>query len=464
MTDTIWPPSFENIRESKYIVLIQSLRGAIRSGELEVGFKLPPVRELAWQLGITPGTVARAYKLAVEEGLVETTVGRGTFVSAGGRAEPVVEESLVAVYQDTDLNFRGVKLPDVGQDASVRRIMRQLGGEIGESYVDCPTPQRDLAARQAVVDWIGPDRVGRLTADDIVLGLGAQHSVIMTLQACLYGPNPVILTEELGYPGIRHAARLLRAQVVGVKMDQDGMRPDLLEEALRTHGGQVLVTVAETHSPTTIRATGSRRQQIADLARQYQLQIIEDDCYSITRPDHPTYRAIIPERSWYVSSLTKSVSAALRFGYVACATGQAAVARQVSQSSFYGLPVPVLDICTELLNSGEAERLRRLTTAHTEELVKRAVNILGKWDIRWRKDVPFLWLRLPQGWRGSTFTAACAAEKIGIKSADEFALSDGQAPNAVRIGLNPQLSDADFERALRRISEMLENPPVSVDI
>ena len=140
------------------------------------------------------------------------------------------------------------------------------------------------------------------------------------------------------------------------------------------------------------------------------------------------------------------------------------MARQVSQSSFYGLPVPVLDICTELLNSGEAERLRRLTTAHTEELVKRAVNILGKWDIRWRKDVPFLWLRLPQGWRGSTFTAACAAEKIGIKSADEFALSDGQAPNAVRIGLNPQLSDADFERALRRISEMLENPPVSVDI
>ena len=96
MTDTISPPDFANISESKYIVLIQSLRAAVRSGELSVGFKLPPVRELAWQLGITPGTVARAYKMAVAEGLVETTVGRGTFVSEGERAEPVVEESLSA--------------------------------------------------------------------------------------------------------------------------------------------------------------------------------------------------------------------------------------------------------------------------------------------------------------------------------------------------------------------------------
>ena len=465
MTDTIWPPDFTDIRESKYIVLIQSLRTAIRSGELAIGCKLPPVRELAWQLGITPGTVARAYKLAVAEGLVETTVGRGTFVSCVEQSEPLVEESLVSVYQEgSDLNFRGVKVPDVGQDAAIRQIMRRLGGEIGHDYVDCPTPDRDKAARKAVVDWIGPDRVGRLSADDIVLGLGAQHSVIMTLQACLHGANPVILTEDLGYPGIRHAARLLRAQVIGVKMDQDGMRPDQLEEMLRQHGGQVLLTVAETHSPTTIRASESRRQEIADIARRYQLQIIEDDCYCVCRTDRPTYRAIVPDRAWYVSSLTKSVSAALRFGYVACATGKASVARQVAQSSFYGLPTPVLDVCTELLTSGEAERIRRLTSSRTEELVKLAVNILGKWDIRWRKEVPFLWLRLPQGWRGSTFAAACAAEKIGIKSADEFALADGTAPNAVRIGINPQLSERDFESALRKMSEMLENPPVSVDV
>ena len=57
MTDTIWLPDLQETRESKYIVLIQSLRDAVRSGKLECGARLPPVRDLAWKLGITPGTI-----------------------------------------------------------------------------------------------------------------------------------------------------------------------------------------------------------------------------------------------------------------------------------------------------------------------------------------------------------------------------------------------------------------------
>jgi DNA-binding transcriptional MocR family regulator len=411
---------------------------------------------LAWQLGITPGTVARAYKMAVAEGLVETTVGRGTFVSGQAPTEPTVPESLVAVYQGDDLNFRGVKLPDVGQEASIRRIMRDLGAQSHAPYAQCTTPEHELAARHALVDWLSATSLGRLSADDIVLGLGAQHSVLMVLQTCLYGPNPVILTEELGYPGTRHASKLLRADLVGVRMDQYGMRPDSLVEKLRKHGGQVLLTVGGTHSPTTIQTTESRRAEIADIARQYQLQVIEDDCYGMGAAEGPRYRALLPERGWYVSSLTKTVSAALRFGFVACPKGKGDIARGVAQSSFYGLPVPILDLCAELLSSGEAGRLQRLVISKTEDYVKLAVNILGKWDISWRRNVPFIWLRLPRGWRGSTFLAACAAEGIGVKSADEFALADGQAPNAVRIAINPTLSQKDLERGLQRISEILE--------
>ena len=86
--DTNWPPDLSSASGSKYIVLLQSLRAAIRSGTLPAQHRLPPVRELAWQLGITPGTVARAYKLANDEGLLDTAVGRGTFV-AGGADRPI---------------------------------------------------------------------------------------------------------------------------------------------------------------------------------------------------------------------------------------------------------------------------------------------------------------------------------------------------------------------------------------
>lgn len=463
MTDTKWPPDLASGSDAKYIVLIQSLRAAIRSGVLERGYKLPPVRELAWQMGITPGTVARAYKMAAEEGLVETGVGRGTFVT-GGLVTEAPEYPLLHAPQANMMDFRAVRVPDVGQGQIIRRIMGELARGSAHDLLDCPTSQTDYAARVGVAQWVGPDRAGRIGAEDVVLGLGAQNSVIMALQAVLHGTTPVILTEALCYPGVRHAARLLRAQVIGVEMDHEGLRPDHLEDTLRRHGCQVLLTAAEVHSPTTIRTSLARRQEIAGLARQYQLQIIEDDCHCLTRPTDPAYRAICPERTWYVSSLTKTISAGLRFGYAVAPQGQAALARQVAQSSFYGLPQPIIDIGTALLRSGEAERIRAEVEQAVEARVRFAVNMLGPWEVTWRPDAPFLWLRLPQGWRGSTFARACEAEGIRIKSADEFSLPDGQAPNAVRIALNAHMPQDDYETALRTMSTMLGTPPVNVDL
>ncbi|MEM6481000.1 MAG: PLP-dependent aminotransferase family protein [Pseudomonadota bacterium] len=468
MTDTIWLPDLSDSVRSKYIVLIQSIRDAVRSGKLSAGSKLPPVRELAWDLGITPGTVARAYKMAAEEGLVETTVGRGTFVS-GTFAPPQQDAEIAAApliphEPDGTIDFRGVHVPDVGQDEAIRAIMGDLSRGGGHDYLDYPTDSTDYAARVAVAHWIGNERAGRIRAEDVVLGLGAQKSCISALQAVLHGATPIILTESLCYPGVRHAARLLRARLIGVEMDDQGLRPDRLEEVLRQHGGQVLLTSAETHSPTTTCTSPERRQQIALLARKYQLQIIEDDCHTITRPEFPAYRALCPERAWFISSLSKTVSASLRFGYSIAPEGQGLHARQVAQSTYYGLPQITVDIGAALLRSGGAEQFRRAVQERVAKRVQLAVNRLGQWEINWRVDAPFLWLKLPQGWRGSTFARACETKGIRVKPADEFALADGQAPNAVRLSLDSNLGVGDFELALQTMSGLLSAPPLNVDI
>lgn len=458
MIDTIWPPSFEEKADPKYIVLIQSLRGAILSGTLPVGEKLLPVREMAWQLGITPGTVARVYKMAVEEGLLETTVGRGTFVADRGPKPVLAPEPLVSISQSGDIDLRAVRVPDVGQDRIIRGIMAEIGAGAGSGYLNCPDHSSDLLARQAVVNWIGPTLAGRLSADDVVLTMGAQNAQMIALQSCLHGANPVVLTEAVTFPGVRHAARLLRADVVGVEMDGEGMRPDRLEEALRKHGGQVLVTSASAHSPTTIHAPLARRQEIADLARRYNLQIIEDDCYAISEPETPSYRALAADRVWYLGSITKAVSSSLRFGYLVPPEGRAQMARHVAQSNFYGVPQPMQDICAELIQSGQAAAIRENVLKSIAARVELAVNVLGSWNIRWRRDLPFIWLKLPQGWRGSTFVRACDAEGIRIKSADEYTLSDGQAPNAARIALAPNVPEGDLRAALETMSDLLANP------
>ena len=71
VTDTTWHPDLSQFPGPKYLALTRALREAIRAGELPPGAQLPTVRDLAWDLHVTPGTVSRAYQLATQEGLLQ---------------------------------------------------------------------------------------------------------------------------------------------------------------------------------------------------------------------------------------------------------------------------------------------------------------------------------------------------------------------------------------------------------
>jgi len=176
VSDTKWQPDLSDAGKSKYKALAQAIREGIVSGQLAGGSKLPPVRDLAYQLGITPGTVARAYTLLTDEGRLIAGVGRGTFVAE-----------------------------------------RKTVGET------------DLAARQACREMLMTAPIGSFTVDDVITSHGGQHAIVMILQTILHGPAPVVAVDELSYGGFRSAAMLSRAQVVGVPSDADGPLPAALE-------------------------------------------------------------------------------------------------------------------------------------------------------------------------------------------------------------------------------------------
>lgn len=461
--DTIWRPDLSTAGKSKYKALAQAIRDGIASGALVAGSKLPTVRDLAYKVGVTPGTVARAYNLLTDEGRLIAEVGRGTFVAGAARREQPLDAPLVHLVDESTADFRSSRVPDVGQGVLIDDALIRLGQSHRRRHINYPTPITDIEAREAIVEWVGQARAGTIDAHHVVLGNGAQNCVILTLQAELHGAHPVILTEELAYPGVRHAARLLRAQLVGVAMDDEGIIPQALAEAYRTHGGQVLLTSAEVHSPTTTKTSLARKKEIAALAERFGLTIIEDDCHSIAPTDVPAYRAILPKQSYFISSLTKGVSGALRFGYAVTPVQRYKELRQVAQSSFHGIAQPMLDMCADLLSSGDAARIRSKVIDHTAERVRLAINRLGGWDVLWREDAPFLWLRLPQGWRASSFTVACARQGISIRPADEFALANCKAPNAVRLAVTTCVSEPRYLAALDDMNDLLANPDVRME-
>ena len=463
MTDTRWAPDLAQHAGPKYLSLVRALRDAVRGGELLPGVQLPTVRDLAWRIGVTPGTVARAYQIATQEGLVEAAVGRGTFVATRSRrlgpTEPLYNQPLTDPNGAGVIDLRSPHLPDVGQTSALARAMFKAAEAVGRHYLEYPGLRRDRYCREAALEWFSCCRLGPIDADDLVLSHGGQNGINIVLQCCLRGDRPVVLAEELAYPGFRHAARLNRAELVPIKLDDEGMVPEALDAACRRHGGQVVCITTEAQNPTTARMGLQRRAEIVAVARAHDLQILEDDCYTAPSSGLPSLRELAPERCWHVSSLSKTISAGMRFGVVVCPVGMGEAGRLAAQHSYFGLARPVTDIITELLRSGEAMALRQSAQEVMTRRQQIALETLAGHDVAWQPGLSFLWLRLPVGWRASTFTRMAEAEGILLRSADEYALVDGHAPSAVRIAIAGGVNEERFSAAIERLACLLDNPP-----
>src|SRR5690554_1162318 len=87
---TKWLPDLAGRTGPRYQAIADAIIEAVGGGALAPGDRLPPQRELAWRLGVTVGTVSRAYMLAEERGVLSAEVGRGTFVRARGAANETI--------------------------------------------------------------------------------------------------------------------------------------------------------------------------------------------------------------------------------------------------------------------------------------------------------------------------------------------------------------------------------------
>ncbi|WP_323764296.1 PLP-dependent aminotransferase family protein [Marinovum sp.] len=464
--DTISIGDISGMPGPKYRAVAELIQAAISDGRLTPGDKLPPVRDLAWELKITPGTVARAYSVLTDKGVLHAEVGRGTFVAgqeAPARPEPRLhirnpprETGIVSLFSP--------HLPDVGQVGAIRRALREVAESEATDLLNYPSARASDSARQAAARWLSTAQLGPVDPEQLVFTHGGQNAVSLVMQCVLRGRRPVILVEELSYPGFRRAAELLRAEVVPVPMDAQGIIPEELDRLARTHAAQLLCTSPEVQSPTCLHTPLARREAIAEVARARGFQILEDDCYRLAEARQPGYRMLLPEQTWYIASISKQLTPALRVGFAVAPRDSAAALRRAAEYGFFGLSTPLAETIGVLLGAPSADRLAADVRAEVGRYIRAGVNALGSYDLTWNADVPFFWLRLPEGWRVSAFCQAAEAQGLKIRSAEDFAMREARVPHAVRISINAEVSLAAFEDAMLRLRRLLDNPPQNIGV
>ncbi len=458
---TIWQPTLSDYDGPKYKAVVAALHADIAKGSLQPGDKLPPVRDLAWEIHVTPGTIARAYQTGIAEGILQATVGRGTFIAKQNSEVPEIERHYNAIPEQK-INLRNTNTTNVGQGDAIKRAMMHVAQTKVDQYIEYPEREGRYAIYPHLMKWMEYSNI-QARPENLIVTNGGQNAISLATAAILADGLGPIAIDALTYPGIRYAVQSRRAELVGIETDEFGAMPDALEAAYRRKPFKALFTSANVLNPTTGEMPLDRRIAIADLARKFDFQIIEDDCWGIGPAKLPSFTNICPERAWYLSSISKSVSAGLRFGYLLCPSEKTATASRLMQTASFGVSRAVVDIVEALLVSGDAANIRARVLETVSERVEFTVNLMGKWDISWRRDVPFIWLRLPRGWRGSSFASACERENIVVRAADEFAMNNMPIPHAVRISVNCNIPIDTLGAAFKKIDAMLTHPPMDVD-
>ncbi len=451
----MWTPELEGRDGPRYLVIADALADDVTRGRLPPGTQMPTHRDLAEALGVTVGTVSRAYREARSRGLVVGEVGRGTFVR---RADPPslavglpIPDGTPSDVIDLSLNFNRVP----GMQAMVSKTLATLSAEPAtQALFEEYHPQAGARAHRAAgAAWVARSGLS-VDPDQVLVTAGAQHAMTVALMATTR-PGDGILVGRLTYPAIISLARALHLEPHGVAMDDDGICPDALEAACRAHKPRALYCMPSLQNPTTRVMPEARRERIAEVVARHGLLLLEDDVYGfLLDSPPPTLVSMTPHRGYYLTSLSKSLAPGLRVGYLALPAGDRSRFIDALWATTVMAPPLMAEIATRWINDGSAAAMVEGGRAEARARQAIAQQTLG--DLRYESHPGALqvWVELPRQWRAADFVARAAQRGVIVNPSGTFAVG-GPTPPGIRIALGGARTRQELQHGLSVLVDLV---------
>jgi DNA-binding transcriptional MocR family regulator len=441
-----------------YQRIADGIAAEISKGRLAAGDRLPTHRALAQQLGVAVPTISRAYREAESRGLIRSTVGRGTFVAG----LPTLRDAGPAEHGGrVDLS---VNSPARGEHEQLLRAALAAAA-VDPSLGSALSYEADIggpADRQVAADWlsrsgvdVGPDRVA--------ICHGGQHAILVALGAVLR-PGDVLLTEALTYPGVRSAAQVLGIEIVGVEMDAHGIVPAALEAVCASAGKPptALYCMPNAHNPTAAILSESRRNDVVEIARRFDLRIIEDDVFGLLVPDAerpPALAALASDRTVHLTSSSKTLSPGLRWGAIAAPAELTDRLGALIRASIFN-PAPIaVGIARRWMGDGTADHLLEWQRAQMSVRFEAVGPLLSSCRAVRAVRMAGLhaWIELHDPWTPPEAIGVAARLDIEIGPTSHFHAGSASASLPIARGVRLCLGNpSDLPTLVRAISELVQ--------
>lgn len=442
----------------RHTALLDELVQAIRAGRYAAGARLPTHRAFARQHGVALATASKVYRELERRGLVVGETGRGTFVrewQADVERQSLTERRLEAAMPrpaPIDLAFNYPDTPGAGDllDTALQ-VLREQGAMarlMEPQPVGGGLPERAAMARHLAQAGVA------VPPEQVLLVGGAQQGLACAVMALLQ-PGDVVVVDELTYPGFTSLAQTQALELQPLRWTDGGPDLDHLERLLQQRPVKLVFAMPTLHNPTGWVMDLPSRERLAAFARAHKVWLLEDASYAfLASAAPPPLAALAPERTVYVSGLSKSVGGGVRLGYMALPAPLVARCERTLRAIAWSQPTLMSALGAHWLDTGMVRQLeqdKRLAARAKQQL---ALRCLAGLKLQSHPDSFFVWVRLPEAVRAEPLTVRLAERGIAVTPSSAFAVA-ASYPHAIRLNLGAASLEV-LAQALPVVRETIE--------
>ena len=359
-----------------YVQIYDGYRGAIISGQLAPGQRLPSTRTISEQLEISRFPTLSAFEQLLDDGYIVGRVGSGTFVRdqipedlikpiSLRKPAPAYDRSSPRIPQSDDWSSVGKLGPFRVGVPALDRFPGKVFARLVQRHALTALPEAmaysDPAGypplREAIAEYLRTTRAGTCDASQVLIVTGSQMGLVMSAMA-LTTPDTLVCVEEPGYPGVRQAMGLSNAQVIGVGVDDGGI--DVAAIKRITDTVKVVCVTPARQFPLGPAMEVTRRLELLNWAAAHDAWIIEDDydsefLYS-RRPLGALQGMGTSDQVVYVGTFSKVMFPAMRLGYIVVPPALMSRFVEIRMSLDICPPMLYQLVLTDFMNEGHLGR------------------------------------------------------------------------------------------------------------
>jgi DNA-binding transcriptional MocR family regulator len=418
-----------------------TIRQRIAARSLTPGARLPSIRALAQARQVSKSTVVEAYERLAAEGVIQPRPGSGFYVSS-----PLAPLSLAEIGPKLDREVdplwisrqsleagEEILKPGCGwlpaswmPEDALRRALRKLARGKNTALADYDTPLGLLPLRQLLSRRMAEHGI-EASPDQILLTESGTQAIDL-LCRFLLEPGDTVLVDDPCYFNFHALLRAHRAKVVGVPYTPTGPDIEFFAQALAAHRPRLYITNAAIHNPTGAVLSPLVAHRLLKLAETAGLTIVEDDIFAdfeITpAPRLAAFDGL--ERVVLIGSFSKTLSAAMRCGFIAAPRGWVEGLTDLKIATSFGGGHLSAELVWTLLKDGSYRK-------HMEGLRARLARAMSETSARlkslgvtpWLEPQAgmFLWCRLPEGLDAADVARKALAHKVVLAPGNAFSLS-----------------------------------------